>query len=216
MACGTDYNYNDTGVCKENFPGNMYEYLQSNHYDWDSIVKIIDRAGMKEMFEKEDFTFLGPTNITIRKWFYWDKPGGVGQADKEYIVHGYKSIRQVPVEICRKIVLSHVVEKVFSREDIDRPTYDEEQQINGGGTQYTTRWGNVLWFWTIQEPYMGIPESGPIIVYMSSLDEKGVVIKEIEVASVGIKPTNGIVHSLPYKYNLGEMYRDKSWAIINQ
>lgn len=175
------------------------------------------RPGRYERNVRERRFYLSRTDeYHNTKMVLLDKPGGVGQADKEYIVHGYKSIRQVPVEICRKIVLSHVVEKVFSREDIDRPTYDEEQQINGGGTQYTTRWGNVLWFWTIQEPYMGIPESGPIIVYMSSLDEKGVVIKEIEVASVGIKPTNGIVHSLPYKYNLGEMYRDKSWAIINQ
>lgn len=67
MACGTKYDYIDTGVCGEEFRGNMYEYLQSNHYDWDSIVKIIDRAGLREMFEKEDFTFLGPSNITIRK-----------------------------------------------------------------------------------------------------------------------------------------------------
>lgn len=74
MACGTKYDYIDTGVCEEEFQGNMYEYLQSNHYDWDSIVKIIDRAGLREMFEKEDFTFLGPTNITIRK-FVWDKIG---------------------------------------------------------------------------------------------------------------------------------------------
>ena len=59
-ACGTKYDYIDTGVCEEEFRGNMYEYLQSNHYDWDSIVKIIDRAGLREMFEKEDFTFLDP------------------------------------------------------------------------------------------------------------------------------------------------------------
>ena len=52
MACGTKYDYIDTGVCGEEFRGNMYEYLQSNHYDWDSIVKIIDRAGLREMFER--------------------------------------------------------------------------------------------------------------------------------------------------------------------
>ncbi len=38
MACGTKYDYIDTGVCEEEFRGNMYEYLQSNHYDWDSIT----------------------------------------------------------------------------------------------------------------------------------------------------------------------------------
>ena len=106
-----------SGVCEEEFRGNMYEYLQSNHYDWDSIVKIIDRAGLREMFEKEEFTFLGPTNITIRKWFFWDKIGGVGETDKEYVIHGYKSIQRVPVEICRKIVLSHVIEGIVARDE---------------------------------------------------------------------------------------------------
>ena len=214
-ACGTKYNYIDTGVCEENFPGNMYEYLQSNHYDWDSIVKIINRAGLKEMFEKEEFTFVGPTDITIRKWFYWDKQDGVGGTDKGYIIHGYKSIDRVPVEICRKIVLSHVVDEVFAREDIAEPTYDEEQIINGGGNRYTTRWGNQLWFWMIREPYMNIPEMGPVIVHLSSVDDDGKEIKKIGTGTIGIKPTNGIVHSLPYSYNLGEMFRDKSWAIVN-
>ena len=177
MACGTKYDYIDTGVCEEEFQGNMYEYLQSNHYDWDSIVKIIDRAGLREMFEKEDFTFLGPTNITIRKWFVWDKIGGVGNTDKEYVVHGYKSIQRVPVEICRKIVLSHVIEEIVSRDDIARVTYNEEGKIDGGGD--------------------------------------GQKIKEIGTATIGVRPMNGMVHSLPYSYNLGEMYRDKYWAIVN-
>lgn len=96
-------------------------------------MKIIDRAGIREMFEKENFTFLGPTNITIRKWFYWDKDGGVGNTDKEYVIHGYKSIQRVPVEICRKIVLSHVIEGIVSRDDIARGTYNRGTGIGGRG-----------------------------------------------------------------------------------
>ena len=214
-ASGTKYDYIDTGVCEEEFRGNMYEYLQSNHYDWDSIVKIIDRAGLREMFEKEDFTFLGPTNITIRKWFFWDKIGGVGNTDKEYVIHGYKSIQRVPVEICRKIVLSHVVEGIIARDDIARATYNEEQKMDGGGNIFTTRWGNRVWLWTIQEPYMNIPEMGPVIVEMASVDGEGKKIKDIGMATIGVKPTNGMVHSLPYSYNLGEMYTDRYWAIVN-
>ena len=178
-------------------------------------MKIIDRAGLREMFEKEDFTFLGPTNITIRKWFVWDKIGGVGNTDKEYVVHGYKSIQRVPVEICRKIVLSHVIEEIVSCDDIARVTYNEEGKIDGGGDVFTTRWGNRVWLWTIQEPYMHIPEMGPVIVNMASVDNDGQKIKEIGTAPIGVRPMNGMVHSLPYSYKLGEMYRDKYWAIVN-
>ena len=43
FSCGTKYNYLDTGVSDPHFEGDMYAYLQSNSYNWDSIVKIIDR-----------------------------------------------------------------------------------------------------------------------------------------------------------------------------
>lgn len=211
-SCGTKYNYTDTGVCEQHFPGNMYEYLQSNHYDWDSIVKIIDRAGLKEMFENEDFTFLGPTNITIRKWFYWDRTNGVGGTDKGYVLHGYKSIRQLPVALCRKIVYCHVIDKMVLREDVPVATYDEAKVRNGGGERFATRWGNRLWLWTDVEPYMNIDEMGPTILSMASLDKQDEKITDIGIASVDILPTNGVVHSLPYSYNLGDMFKEKDWV----
>ena len=139
----------------------------------------------------------------------------MGNTDKEYVIHGYKSIQRVPVEICRKIVLSHVVEGIIARDDIARATYNEEQKMDGGGNIFTTRWGNRVWLWTIQEPYMNIPEMGPVIVEMASVDGEGKKIKDIGMATIGVKPTNGMVHSLPYSYNLGEMYTDRYWAIVN-
>ena len=93
--------------------------------------------------------------------------------------------------------------------------YNEEGKIDGGGDVFTTRWGNRVWLWTIQEPYMHIPEMGPVIVNMASVDNDGQKIKEIGTATIGVRPMNGMVHSLPYSYNLGEMYRYKYWAIVN-
>lgn len=212
VSCETKYNYHDTGVSEQYFPGNMYEYLHSNSYDWDSIVKIIDRAGLKEMFEKEEFTFVGPTNITVRKWFYWDRKDGMSGTDKGYVIHGYKSIKQVPVDLCRKIVYSHVIDKIVLRDLVARATYDETQKITDGGDFLTTRWGNRLWFWTDKEPYMGIDDMGPVILSMASLDKYDKKLKDIGIASVDIRPTNGVVHSLPYSYNFGDMFEEKDWV----
>ena len=121
----------------------------------------------------------------------------------------------MPVEICRKIVLSHVIEGIVARDDIERGTYNEKQELVGGGNIFTTRWGNRVWLWTIQQPYMNIPEMGPVIVELASVDEGGNKIKDIGTATIGIKPKNGMVHSLPYSYNLGEMYTDRAWAEVN-
>lgn len=53
----------------------------------------------------------------------------------------------------------------------------------------TTRWGNRVWLWTIQEPYMNIPEMGPVIVNMASVDGEGKKIKDIGMATIGVRPT---------------------------
>ena len=38
----TKYNAVDTGLAQKKFPGNMYEYLHSDSYNWDSLLMFID------------------------------------------------------------------------------------------------------------------------------------------------------------------------------
>ena len=69
-ACETNYGTINTGLADGNFDGSMYEYFQAHHYDWDSLVLMIDRAGLKDVFTGEragyeKITFFGPTNNTI-------------------------------------------------------------------------------------------------------------------------------------------------------
>ena len=81
-SCETNYGTINTGLANGKFDGSMYEYFQANHYDWDSLVLMIDRAGLKDVFTGEragyeEITFFGPTNHTIRLWMYkseqrWD------------------------------------------------------------------------------------------------------------------------------------------------
>lgn len=210
VSC-TKYNYIDTGISNGRFDCSMYEYLKNDHENWDSITKIIERSGsdVVEMFEKDEFTFFGPTNITIHKWFYWDKRNGGFVDSVAYTPHGYNCIDDIPVDTCRKIVLSHMFEGVVTRDDVPRVTYDEKGVKNGGGMILTSRYGNKLWLWSIQEPYMGIPDLGPVTLDMASLKQDGKVNKNIGVATVGLKPNNGIVHSLPYLYRLGEFFEIK-------
>ena len=73
FSCNTKYNIIDTGLANGKFAGNMYEYLQSNHYDWDSTVLMIKKADLVDLFEGkragyEKITFFGPTNHSIRKY----------------------------------------------------------------------------------------------------------------------------------------------------
>lgn len=66
----TKYNAVDTGLAQKKFPGNMYEYLHSDSYNWDSLLMFIDYLGLEEYFTGkkagyEEVTFFGPTNHSI-------------------------------------------------------------------------------------------------------------------------------------------------------
>lgn len=71
----TKYNAVDTGLAQKKFPGNMYEYLHSDSYNWDSLLMFIDYLGLEEYFTGkkagyEEITFFGPTNHSIRRKIY--------------------------------------------------------------------------------------------------------------------------------------------------
>ena len=109
-SCETNYGTINTGLADGKFNGNMYEYFQANHYDWDSLVLMIDRAGLKDVFTGEragfeKITFFGPTNLSILRWM---------------IEQGYNAVREIPEATCRELILRHIVAGIHWRDDIPR------------------------------------------------------------------------------------------------
>lgn len=110
MSCNTKYNIIDTGLANGKFDGNMYEYLQSGSYDWDSTRLMIERANLVDLFEGkragyEEITFFGPTNHSIRRYM---------------IEKGISSIAEMDEEFCYKMIMECVVKGKHMRDDIPR------------------------------------------------------------------------------------------------
>ena len=192
IACGTKYDYEDTGVSNPYFKGDMLEYLMSDSYNWDSVVLMINRAGLDSIFRTENITFMGLTNHTIRQWLI--------QGGKGYEA-GYRQIADIPVEMCRAIVLSHVFDGKYLRNDIARVELNEKGEYVGGGNKFVTRYGNTIWLWTKQSSYMGVAGLGPVYLCMTNQATN-------TIASADIQPYNGVVHSLEYSYkidNIGKL-----------
>ena len=66
-SCTTNYDIKDTGIANGKHDMTMYEYFQTDLFNWDSLLVMIDRAGLQDLFEGkrkgfEDITFWGPTN----------------------------------------------------------------------------------------------------------------------------------------------------------
>ena len=198
----TKYNSIDTGLAQKKFTGNMYEYLHSDSYNWDSLLMFIDYLGLEEYFTGkkagyEEITFFGPTNHSIRRKIY-DKFTWSPTWQKVYVYHSVKEfIEGEGEEYCRQLILSHIVKGKYEVKDIPRGTDDEKES----GLIFTSASGTKFRVYSFQEPYEKTPKAGPVVLYVrggKSMNNK------IDVASTDIEPTNGIVHSLAYAFTLGQ------------
>lgn len=190
-SCETKYDIIDTGVANGRFNGNMYEYLKSNSYDWDSLRLMIDQAGLVDLFEGtrpgyERITFFGPTNHSIRRWM---------------LQNSYATVSAIPVAQCQTFVWQHVVKGKFMKDD-----FPEGQIISSwpmtveGGITHTAENGNTFWICTVFDSYAGILGAGAKYIKIV-----GSANATIDVASANIEPDNGVVHSLNYNYELGKL-----------
>lgn len=183
----------------------MYEYFQANHYDWDSLVLMIDRAGLKDVFTGEragfeKITFFGPTNHTIRLWMYKSERRWDPELMQTVVVKkAYYRVDEIPVEDCRRLVMEHVVKGVYMRDDIPEGTL-AESGTREGGTTLTGVEGNSFWIFSFRGMYQGIAGQGAVSLKLIS--EIG---QEIKVASSNLESDNGVVHSLHYDYPLGTL-----------
>ena len=228
-SCNTKYNIIDTGVVNGKFNGNMYEYLQSNHYDWDSTLLMIQQANLVDLFEGkrvgyEKITFFGPTNHSIRRYMLDNSIERVADMDEEF---------------CYDMIMRCVVKGKYMRKDIPfgKPAVNEAEGDDGyepddewtdpddegteepgddgeadgegsdkyqgtGGIVFTGEMGNHFWIYSFQESYNDVAGVGAIVLYVVSLDNGG---KKIDIASTDIEPTNGVVHSLHYNFTLEDL-----------
>lgn len=191
-SCNTKYNIIDTGLARGRFPGNMYEYLMSNHYDWDSTRLMIERGGLTDLFEGhregyDSITFFGPTNHSIRRWMLENK---------------YKQVADIPEDQCRDLILRHVVKGKYMRDEIARGKKGVGSNIGEGGQIMRGGMDNEFWIYSFRETYNNVPETGAVALYILSLTGTKLAI---DVASTNIEPDNGVVHSLSYYYRFGTL-----------
>ena len=193
VSCTTDYNMNNTGLANGKFDGTMYDYFHSDSYNWDSLIIMIDRAGLQDLFNGEvegyeEITFWGPTNNSIRRWML---QGGTGVP---------RRLKDLSPEECRKYVMAHVVKGKTMLNDIPRGTINMGS-VSGGMTMYGEDNKNEMWVYTEQLPYNGVIDVGAVIIKIRSMR----TLVDIDIASCNIEPTTGVVHSLHPNYTLGEL-----------
>ena len=187
-SCGTDYGFIDTGVSETHENETMYEYFQTDLYNWTLVKRMIDKAGLKAMYNGEDpnykeIMFLGPVDNSMRAWM-WD--------------NRYQTVEDMDAELCKKLILRYVFNTVYEREKVPVKL----SETGDGGVNLTGLAGNLVWFYSMKEPFLDNPN-----VMITSLEllmkDNG---QKAYIASSGIKVKNGMVHSLDASQKIGNIY----------
>lgn len=198
----TKYNYIDGGKANGIHNCTMWEYFHTNSYDWDSLIIMIEKAGMRSVFdgtgEYEQITFFGLTNLSIERHI---------QNHNEHLdessVQYWHGVKDIPVSVCQDIISKLVVPRRFLMNEVPRGNRSLKA-VDGistwqetGGMECICLKGK-LFVWTQREPWNEVQETGPFTLWIASRNQKGTDSERI--ASTNIQTTNGVVHALNYNF----------------
>lgn len=185
LACTN--NFIDTGVSNGKHDCSMYDYFLTNSYDWDSTRLIIERGGLKYMFDGTDeafshMTFFGPTNHSVRRWM---------------LERGYERVADIPVDTCAVYIERYV----YQDDRLMRADFEfEVKGTSEGGTYLTKLDGGEIRVFRRTTDWNGIADAGPEELYVHTFNFGANVM----VASADIETLTGVVHSLCYTHRFGE------------
>lgn len=194
-ACKKDY-FTDTGVQKSEFNGTVLDYLKSKPQYFDTLVKIIDYAGMTSIFQNEEITFFAPADSSLRNT-YLICNGILNQLGRAPITR----YQQVKPSVWREALSRYVFKNARSLTDF--PQIDFANIAAYPGQIYNSYDDLIMNVGAIYNSGGGVPYAGYRQLVLSYIPSPSSA-RDYQtwttslVSSVNIKPTNGYVHVLRY------------------
>ena len=182
MACCDNDNYIDSGIHVRKHDCTVWEYFQTDHANWDSLVVMIKHANMIGYFDgtnKDEVTIFAPTNHSINQYLFQT----LGD-DWERL---YEKVTDIPADECREMLLSYMIRGKKFLQDFDH----EVKGTLTGGTMVQALSGIDLRVYRITSSFYDIPDIGAEKLAFQAPD--GYIGT---VASCNIEMNNGVVHSL--------------------
>lgn len=194
VFCSCDDYFHDSGLAHGKHDCTAWEYFHTSGVDWDSTILLIERAGLVDLFDGKDveypeITFFGVTNLSILQ-FLLKTVGTDGNPI-------YGQIEDIPVDLCREMLLSHVIGKRMMKEEFGF----ENRGTLTGGTVVKTLTGIELRVYRTRSDFKDIPDIGAEGLAIHALQSGQMAT----VASADIETINAVIHSLDYDYLFSQL-----------
>ena len=208
LSSCTKYDFVETGKAKGYHDTTMWEYFQTDSYNWSYLVYMAKRAGLEDLFQGKstaygpNITFLGITNHSIRRYLYrtYGSDTATDPIDPSKLTEEetMKLIDRMSVATCRSLILDCVIPKErLLLEDFPAGRKSADGSAVGtGGKTFTMASGKQLWLYTFRDTYAGVAGAGANRLHIVSPSTS----ISRDIASHNIQTRTGVVHSLQYDF----------------
>lgn len=199
FACKKDEYYFDGGKSNPVFNGTTLQYLKSNPRSFDTIVKIIEIAGMEREFNEDTLTFFAPQDYSVATL--------ITQVNKTLFFYGkdtVESLDEIDAAIWRKYLSNYLFKGANKVKDY--PQLDISAKAIFPGQNYVAYNGEVF---NIGVKYLdagGVKYSGYrqlILSYIPDIAQPLDNWISIPVSSSDVQPDHALVHVLDSNYPFG-------------
>ncbi len=197
-SCSKKDYFKDGGLSDSQYQGNIYDYLSSNPYWFDTITYIIDRSGMTDVFKKDSITFFAPTDDAVKR---------VMERLNDYrYTHVEDSVRlqDIDPEVWKYFLSMHILKGRFMAKDFARVDPDNVNAYPG--IDYFTSEGFIVNIGRVYQDYKGVQDVGARIIRLTDITSDPDHFKDcpsVTVMTSDIQASNGILHVLNVNYVLG-------------
>ena len=214
-ACQKEKYFFDSGTEKAAFNGSILTYLKSKPIYFDTLTKVIEIAGMNEVFDKENITFFAPTSSAIYK-----SVKGLNVYLRQNGRDTVAKLEQIKPAAWKELLSQYIFKGTNRLKDY--PQVDTLNMAAFPGQGYTAMSGRTMNIGVLFNDAVVLDENNVIksriryagyrqlyISYIPNYADPKVGLINAPVASSDIAPTNGIVHVLAQEGNYDGVWKSK-------
>jgi hypothetical protein len=195
IGCKKDSYFYDTGVHQAKYNGTILDYLKAKPFIFDSLVRVVNIAGMDDLFTKENVTFFAPPSSCIHKAIV-NLNNDLRNNGKDTV----SQLEQVQPQVWKDMLSEYVFKGTYLLKDI--PQIDTAAITAFPGQGYVSYGGRTMNLGVFYNSANGVKYVGYrqlIISYIPDFSNPTVGLINVPIATSDIQPTNGVIHALQFQ-----------------